>query len=142
MAEAVREYLFSQLHVGLSCSFEAVLRAEICAQYVQITGDASPLHIDADFARSQGFSGAVVHGCLVASFYSTLVGVHLPGRYALLLKLDATFNSPAYTDDRLLVEGKIAELNASTSVCEVAARIHNQHNQLVSRARILVRLQR
>jgi len=142
MAETVREYEFSQLHVGLSHSFEAILRPEICSQYTLITGDVSPIHVDADFARAQGFQGTVVHGCLVASFYSKLVGVHLPGRYALLLKLDVTFNNPAYMNDHLLVEGKVAELNASTSVGELAARIRNQHGQLVSRARILVRIQK
>ena len=56
---------------------------EMMDAFRAITGDVSPIHIDADYARGRGFPGRVVYGMLGASFFSTLAGVYLPGEHCL-----------------------------------------------------------
>ena len=50
-------------------------------QFLAITGDCSPIHVDADYAKDRGYPGCVVYGMLGASFFSTLAGVYLPGEH-------------------------------------------------------------
>jgi acyl dehydratase len=100
------------------------------------TGDDNPLHVDRAYASEQGFKDRVVYGLLTASFYSTLAGVHLPGRRCLLHGLKIDFNAPVYVGDRLLVRGAIAHLSEPFRRIDLACEITNQDEQIVSRARL------
>jgi acyl dehydratase len=62
--------------------------AEDVAAFAAISGDFSPLHMDDEYARGTEFGGRVVHGLLVGSLFSQLVGMHLPGKQALYLGQD------------------------------------------------------
>ena len=86
--------------------------------------------------RAAGFPGRVVYGLLTSSFYSTLVGVHLPGKRALLDGIDIEFKSPAFIGDRLTVTGEIAFLNDTYHRLELKARIQNADGKLISKAKI------
>jgi acyl dehydratase len=57
------------------------------------SGDINPLHLDRDYARARGFPDVVVYGLLASSFYSTLVGVYLPGDAVCYTGLISRFTS-------------------------------------------------
>jgi len=62
----------------------------------QHRGDYNPLHMEADFARTTSFQQRVVHGMLVASYVSTLVGMQLPGPGALWTKQSFNWSAPVF----------------------------------------------
>ncbi len=103
---------------------------------IDISNDVNPLHVDAEYAKKKGFDGRVVYGLLTASFYSTLVGVYLPGKYCILQGIDIQFSKPVYIDDTLTVTGKVSYINEAYKQIEIKATIVNQHGQKVSKATI------
>ena len=103
-----------------------------------LTGDISPIHTDGDYARERGFAGRVCYGMLTSAFYSTLVGVYLPGKYALFQEAHISMAKPVYIGDRLSVTGKITELNEALKRITIKARIRNQKGETVSRATLAV----
>lgn len=103
-----------------------------------LTGDISPIHIDEDYARERGFAGRVCYGMLTSAFYSTLVGVYLPGKYALFQEAHISMAKPVYIGDRLSVTGEITELNEALKRVTIKARIRNQRGETVSRATLAV----
>ena len=129
-------YRWKQLAVGLTATFSVEVTAAQLDHFRAAVGDTNPLHQDPEFARARGFGGVVGFGMLTAGFYSTLVGVHLPGRDALLHAVDASFLKPVYVDDRLVVTGTITYLNDAYRQLEIAAAITNQHGVKVSKAKI------
>lgn len=134
----MNRYTFADLSVGLSCSFEAVVTEPMMRNFLAATGDDNPLHIDADFARSRGFEGPVVYGLLASSFYSTLVGVHLPGRNGILQGIQMDFHKPIYVGQPFNVRGEITFLSEATRLVEIAARIESTSGVLLSKAKIRV----
>ena len=80
----------------------------------------------------------VVYGLLTSSFYSTLVGVHLPGKHCILQGIDIQFSKPVYIDDILKISGKVSYINEAYKQIEVKAVITNQENKKVSKATIKV----
>jgi len=132
----VNTYSWDQLHVGLSADFDVTVDDEMMTRFFATTGDANPLHLDAEYASGRGFRSRVVYGLLTASFYSTLAGVHLPGRRCLLHGLKVDFNSPVYVGDRLTVRGQIAHLSEAYRQIEIAGEITNQRAEVVSKARL------
>jgi len=132
----MNEYRWPDLAVGASAAFDVVVTEEMLDGFAAISGDHNPLHMDAAFGQASGFSGRVVFGLLTASFYSQLIGIHLPGKHALLHGIDVEFKSPAYIGDRLSVSGEIIYLNDAYHRLEVKARIVNQNGKVVSKATI------
>jgi 3-hydroxybutyryl-CoA dehydratase len=132
----VKSYTWDELHVGLAADFEVTVDEAMMERFFATTGDANPLHLDADYATGRGFRSRVVYGLLTASFYSTLAGVHLPGERCLLHGMKADFNAPVYVGDRLRVRGTVAHLSEAYQQLELACDITNQRAEIVSKARL------
>jgi 3-hydroxybutyryl-CoA dehydratase len=133
-------YGWDDLQVGLRHAFEVALTAEMMEGFAALSGDSNPLHVDGAYAASAGFRGPVAFGLLTSAFYSRLVGVHLPGRYALLHGIDVDFVSPAYAGDTLTVSGEIVYRTEAYRRLDLRGRIENQDGKVVSRAKIRVGL--
>jgi 3-hydroxybutyryl-CoA dehydratase len=136
----MNEYIWDDLRIGQHEEFEVLITPEMMSRFAEISGDSNPLHDDPTYARQLGFKDQVVFGMLTSSFYSRLVGVHLPGRHSLLRGIDIHFVSPVYVGDKLLVHGEIAFLSESARGVEIKASIRNQTGVLVSKAKIRVGL--
>ena len=74
----------------------------------------------------------------MSSFYSKLIGVYLPGKYALLNSINVDFLKPVYVQDKLYIEGRIVELDNRFKIINIKSRITREENNLVSRANIKV----
>lgn len=132
----MNSYRWKNLSVGISADFESTVTDEMLDLFLTLSGDHNPLHCDEAYARSKGFHSRVVYGLLTASFYSKLVGVYLPGRFALLQSTDIQFLKPVFSGDLLKVFGKITFLNEAYKQIWIEANIQNQNQDIVSKAKI------
>ncbi len=131
-------YTWDQLSVGMKASFEATFTDEMAHEFARISGDVNPLHTDREYALAAGFRAPVLFGMLTSSLYSQLVGVYLPGKYALLEGIDLDFNSPVFAGDVLVVQGEIIFMSESFRRLEIKANIRKLDRKLVSKAIIRV----
>jgi len=134
----MNNFLFADLHIGLAQSFEVVLDDQKLQSFLAISGDHNPLHTDEDYAKTKGFKSKVVYGLLSSSFYSTLVGVYLPGKFAILHGIDIQFVGPVFVGDQLQVYGVIKYINEAYKQIEVKAHITNQGGKKISKATIKI----
>ena len=132
----MNEYKLSNIKIGLEESFSVVIDSSKLDKFLDISNDHNPLHVDNAYAKEKGFDGRVVYGLLTASFYSTLVGVHLPGKYCILQSIDTQFLKPVYIGETLTISGKISYINEAFKQIEIQATIVNQNGQKVSKATI------
>jgi 3-hydroxybutyryl-CoA dehydratase len=136
----MNEYLFSDIKVGLQHSFLVEIDEAKMQKFLEISGDNNPMHIDSDFAKLKGMSDKVVYGMLTSSFYSTLVGVYIPGKYAFLHSVDIQFLKPVFIGDKLVITGEVSGVNEMFRQIEVKAHIVNQYGEKISRAKIKIGL--
>ena len=134
----MNEYKFGDIKIGLLESFNIKIDSSMMDKFLDISNDVNPLHIDKEYAIDKGFPDRVVYGLLTSSFYSTLVGVYLPGKYCILQGIDIQFAKPVYIDDSLTISGKVSYINESYKQIEIKAIIVNQENKKVSKATIKV----
>ncbi len=83
-------YRWSDLFEGMSHQFDTLITTAKIERFAEISGDSNPLHTVPEFAKNAGFSGVVAFGLLTSSYYSRLVGMYLPGRFALLQGISAS----------------------------------------------------
>lgn len=129
-------YTLSDIKEGLEESFEVIITEEMMSKFLQISSDTNPLHINAQYAKEKGFKDRVVYGLLTSSFYSTLAGVYLPGKYCILQGLDIQFSKPVFIGDTLTISGKVSYINEAYKQIEIKAIVKNQNNEKVSKATI------
>ena len=107
--------------------------------FLEITGDSSPIHCNNEFAITNGYEGHVVYGMLTASFYSTLVGVYLPGTRALLHSINSSFHKPVYVAQELLIKGEVVYISREFKQIEIKAKIFSlEKGHVFSKAKIKV----
>ncbi len=134
----MNNYKFKDIQQGLEESFSVTVDSSKLDKFLEISGDINPLHVDSDYAKSKAFKDKVVYGLLTSSFYSTLVGVYLPGRFCILQGINIQFSKPVYVGDTLNISGKVSYINEAYKQIEIKAKVINQEGKKVSKATIKV----
>ena len=132
----MNSYTLADLAPGMTASFTVTVTEAMMDAFYAITGDDSPIHMDAEYAAGRGYPGRVVYGMLGASLFSTLAGVYLPGEHCLLHSVEAKFAKPVFIGDTLTVTGKVTEVNDTFGEITVKGTIENQNGQKVTRGLI------
>jgi 3-hydroxybutyryl-CoA dehydratase len=121
MKPAAAAFALEDLTVGQSASFDATISGGDIDAFAAISGDESPLHIDAAFARDRGYPDRVAHGAYLLALASRLAGMYLPGRNALLLAMNVSFAAPVLIGAQVTVSGVVDQV--SDGVRSVVLRI-------------------
>lgn len=88
-----------QISVGDSYSEKVRIDAAAVARFVDLTDDRAGIHVDRAFSSRQGFDGLVVHGFLLSSRFSRILGMELPGENTVIGSVELNFHSPVYQGD-------------------------------------------
>lgn len=111
-----REIDLSQIQVGSSVSFDVYVDTTLVERFASLSGDYSPLHLDVKYARQSGYDQCVVHGMLMASYFSAIVGMFLPGKSALLISQEIEYIYPVPVNNTLTVSGKVKKCRPALSL--------------------------
>ncbi len=84
-------------------------------QFIKLSGDDNPLHMDEDAARNSAAGGVVVHGMLAATFISTLIGKEIPGPGALWNGFSIKWRKPIRIDDTIRFHARVTTVHTSTN---------------------------
>jgi acyl dehydratase len=101
----------------------------------ELCGDDAPLHVDENFARAHGFEGRVVHGALVVSLLSRVVGTRFPGPGSLWLKCDISFRNPCYAPSVLRFHGTVVQQSEATRAIVLTFDITDDRDRQIATAK-------
>ncbi len=126
MINPFNELSYDDISIGQQESFIIKITESMVEKFSNLSGDLNPLHMDNEFAESSSFNKRIVHGMLLASFFSQLIGMKLPGKNALYFSQTLNFRSPCYIDDEIEVIGEVTEKSDSTQIITVSTTIFNK----------------
>lgn len=134
------EYSFEEISVGLKHSFELIINEELEESFAKISGDFNPLHTNDEYAKTTKFGKRVCHGMLLASFFSRLVGMYLPGKNALYFSQNLNFVKPCFIGDKITIQGEVIDKSVATRMIKIKTTIKNQEGTLIEgTAQVLIR---
>jgi 3-oxoacyl-[acyl-carrier protein] reductase len=114
---------FATFAEGESATWRHRIVAEDVDRFVALSGDDNPLHVDDTFARQNGFRGPVVHGMLIGSFISRVLGTVLPGPGVLWLSQAYRFRRAFYVGDTVEVTVRITHASESLRTLVLATTV-------------------
>lgn len=126
MTDLPNEYTFDDIKIGLEHKFTEKITKSNLDSFAIVSGDYNPLHMDEIYAKTTKFKKRVCHGMLLASFFSRLVGMYIPGKNALYFSQTLDFQNPCYVDDTVTVQGQVMDKSDSTKIITLKTSIHNQ----------------
>ena len=126
MINTINELKYNDIFIGQQERFMINITESMVEKFSNLSGDLNPLHMDNQFAESSSFKKRIVHGMLLASFFSQLIGMKLPGKNALYFSQTLNFRSPCYIDDQIEVVGEVIEKSDSTQIITVSTTIFNK----------------
>ena len=129
MTEFPLEYTFENLFVGQKANFFKKIDSALVNDFAKISGDFNPLHMSEEYASTTNFGKRVCHGMLLASFFSQLVGMYLPGKNSLYFSQTLNFRNPCFIDDNITIEGEIIEKKSNIKLIVIKTTIHNQDDE-------------
>jgi acyl dehydratase len=85
--------------IGFQVAITRTFTAQDVLQFAQVSGDTNPLHLDAAYAASTIFKRPVVHGMLVGSLFSQILGTRYPGLGSIYLQQNLRFLKPVFVGE-------------------------------------------
>ena len=122
-------YAINELEVGQTAEITRLVDEDAVRKFAEVSGDFNPLHMDEDYARRSPFRGRIVHGALVASFISCVLGNHLPGPGAVFAGMTMRFQRPVRIGDTVIARATVTEVDVRqrratlACVCEVDGEV-------------------
>lgn len=120
-----------KLAVGDFAECKKVLLDKDVVLFSEVSGDKNPVHLDEEYASTTRFKHRIVHGHLVASLFSALLGTELPGQGSIYLGQTIKYLKPVYLNDEIRAVVKVIECDTEKNRVKLETNAYNQNNEMV-----------
>lgn len=100
---------YEEIQIGNEYSFSKVFTQNDVEEFARLSGDTNPLHLDAEYSRKTKLKKPIIHGMLVASLFSRIIGMYCPGKHGIYMSQNIKFRKPVYTNNELTVHAKVVK---------------------------------
>ena len=119
------------LNIGDKASLSKAFTAEDVEQFARLSLDANPLHLDEAAAADSVFGRRVVHGALVSSLFSALLGMELPGEGTIYLGQTSSFKAPVFLDEEITATVEVTEVREARGIAKLKTTAVNSAGKTV-----------
>jgi 3-hydroxybutyryl-CoA dehydratase len=135
------KYKLDDIDLGMKKQFKVIITETMANEFAKLSGDYTPLHMDEQYGKNSKFKRKICHGLLLVSFFSRLIGMHLPGENALCISHTINYMFPGFIDDEITVEGLVINKSIATKIITLKTTITNNSGKCLidGQAKILVR---
>ena len=82
----------------------------------------------------------MVHGAIIFSLFSKLIGTKIPGHNALILEINLKFHNPAYSGKKIYIIGKVKEKYNSVKCILLTLVAKYKTGKLIAKGNSLIKL--
>jgi 3-hydroxybutyryl-CoA dehydratase len=107
------------------------------AAFAEMTGDAHPLHYNADYARGRGWDAPLAHGLLLlglCAIGSAPISGELTDSMVAMLGNEVRYKRPAFIGDTVTPQFTVVAIepkDADRGILRLAIALYNQRNEIV-----------
>lgn len=109
----------NKLKVGDYIEKEYTITKEIVKEFAKISGDFNPVHVDSKFAANTPFKKPIVHGMLIASYFSKIIGNDFPGKGSIYLGQNLEFKAPIFVGTKVKIRIQINEFRTDKPILKL-----------------------
>jgi acyl dehydratase len=118
-----------ELKVGDTASIQRAFSDEDVRRFAELSTDHNPIHLDDAYAAATQFKQRIVHGALVGSLFSALLGEHLPGHGCIYLAQSLKFKAPVFLDMEVVATAEITAIREDKSIVTLSTTCKDIHGK-------------
>lgn len=107
----MKEYSIDDLYVGQFYEEDFVVSEDMGNAFAKISKDFNPIHLDSEIAAQTRFGKKIVHGMLIGSYFSGIIGNKFPGAGSVYMSQDIFFRRPVYYDTDITIRVEITGID-------------------------------
>jgi 3-hydroxybutyryl-CoA dehydratase len=127
-----RSMSIDDLSVGMAVIQKFVFGEKQLDYFKELAKDRAPIHSDQAVAQRAGFDAPVVQGLALATRFSRLLGMYLPGERAILEKIELKYKAPVFAGQKLIYRCTVMRILRPLSVTQIALGISADGNECVT----------
>lgn len=128
-----------KLNIGDRATVTKSFSPEEVRTYADICGDHNPIHLDAEFAAKTVFGQPIVHGMLVASLFSGLIGEDLPGQGSIYLGQNLSFKAPVFVGEAVTASVEVIKIRQDKPIATLETLCLNGDEKVVIEGEAVVK---
>jgi acyl dehydratase len=105
-----------EIKVGDTATLHRTFGEEDVRRFAQLSLDHNPIHLDAQYAAQSQFKQRIVHGALVSSLFSAVLGEQLPGHGAIYMSQSVQFKGPVFLDMEVVAKVEIVAIREGKGI--------------------------
>jgi len=118
------------------------LNEKIYNGFIELFNDRNPMHVDEEYARSNGFSSKVMHGNILNGFISFMAGECLPEKNIILISQEINYKKPVYLNDTLILSMEIVNMSESVNAADFSFTFLNDKSIKVASGKFQIKILR
>ena len=126
--------------VGDKASVSKIFTDEDVLGFSNLSLDKNPIHLDQAFAEKSVFGKKIVHGMLVASLFSGLLGMKLPGEGSIYLGQSLSFTAPIYIGDEVTATVEVITIRPDKPIVTLRTFCVNSEGVVVIEGEAVVKV--
>lgn len=100
-------------------------------QFADLTGDHNPVHLDAEFAAGTQFKAQIVHGMLVGSLFTGILGEDLPGPGSIYMTQNLSFKAPVYLGQEVMASVEVMTIREGKGIVSLDTYVTDQDGKVL-----------
>ncbi len=99
------------LYVGQFYEKNVKVSEETGVEFARISEDYNPIHLDKEVALKSRFGKKIVHGMLIGSYFSGIIGNKFPGAGSVYISQEIFFKRPVYYDSEVVIRVEVSDID-------------------------------
>jgi acyl dehydratase len=128
------------LRIGDKATLSKAFTESEVNQFAKISLDDNPIHLDREYSKSTVFGQPIVHGILVASLFSGLMGGKFPGHGTVYLGQTLRFMAPVFVGEEVEATVEVIKIREDKPIVTLRTVCTNSEGKVVIEGEAVVKV--
>ena len=128
------------LKVGDKASRSKIFTENDVKQFAEVSTDVNPIHLDEKYAQNTIFKQRIVHGMLVGSLFSGILGCDLPGEGTIYLGQTLSFKAPVPLNEKVTATVEVTSIRPDKPIATSKTTSVDSKGKVVNEGEATVRV--
>jgi len=116
--------------LGQTATISKIFTQDDVLAFSHLSLDFNPIHLDPEFAKNTVYGESIVHGMLVSSLFSALLGSHLPGKGTIYLGQDIKFIKPIFLNRKVTASVEVFSIREDKPIITLNTICKNNEGEI------------